>query len=62
MRYELVGNVAIEATDVMLRRVFAEFPQVVWLARQWGWGDTEVRDQLCAAVEQIAGGASPPER
>jgi hypothetical protein len=53
MRDEMVGNLDFEPTDDELRRVLAEHSHIVALAYEWGWGDTEVREQLAAALEAM---------
>lgn len=53
IRGELLGNVSIDPTNAELRQVIDDNPDVVGLAYQWGWGDTEVREKICALVEQI---------
>ncbi|GAB3161946.1 hypothetical protein GCM10027258_79970 [Amycolatopsis stemonae] len=58
MRDETVGNVDFDVTDEQLLQVWLDDPHLVALAREWGWGDTEVRDQLCAYLEAL--GARPP--
>jgi hypothetical protein len=50
MRDEMMGNLDFQPTDDELRRVFAEHRHIVALAYEWGWGDTEVREQLAAAL------------
>lgn len=49
IRDVLMGNVDGEVTDEQIRR--AATPEIIALAMQWGWSDTEVRDELCTAVE-----------
>lgn len=54
MRAQLAGNVSDNGervTDEQLRRLIDEMPALAADAFQFGWGDTEVRDQLCAVVE-----------
>jgi hypothetical protein len=53
MRDQATGNVSFEPTDAQLREVCRLDPQLIPLARMWSWGDTEVRDQLCAALEAL---------
>ena len=53
MRDETIGNVPFEADDELLHRAWQENPDLVALAGMWGWSDTEVRDQLCAVVEDL---------
>ena len=53
MHDEATGNVAFEPTDDQLREVCRRDPNLIPLAMMWGWGDTEVREQLCAALEAL---------
>jgi hypothetical protein len=57
MRDETVGNVAFDVTDQQLQQVWRDHPHLVALAREWTWGDTEVRDKLCEQLEAL--GAQP---
>lgn len=52
MRAETLGVLNFEPTDENLRRVWLDNPHLVAQAQEWGWGDTDVRDQLCAALER----------
>ena len=40
-----------DVTDEALTEAFAGHDNIVWLARRWGWHDTEVRDSACIALE-----------
>ena len=48
-----MGNVDFTPTDDQLREVCRRDPRLIPLAMMWGWSDTEVRDQLCAALEAL---------
>ncbi|WP_410570565.1 hypothetical protein [Amycolatopsis sp. cmx-4-61] len=50
---ETVGNVGFDVTDDQLRQVWRHDPHLVALARERTWGDTEIRDQLCASLEAL---------
>lgn len=53
MRAETLGHLDFEPTDDDLIRVWLDNPHLVARAQQGGWGgDTDMRDQLCAALER----------
>lgn len=54
MRGQAMGNVDFDPTDDQLRKACRRDPDLLPLAMRWGWSDTEVRDQLCAALEALA--------
>jgi len=37
-------------TDEQIQEAFEGHDSTVWKARQWGWSDTEVRDETCAVL------------
>jgi hypothetical protein len=53
MRGQALGNVDFEPTDDQLREVCRRDPQLLALAMMWSWHDTEVREQLCAALDAL---------
>jgi hypothetical protein len=50
MREVMMGVIDFEPTDDELRAVWAD-QELVGLAHTWSWHDTEVRDDLAAALE-----------
>ncbi|MGI8307005.1 hypothetical protein [Saccharopolyspora hattusasensis] len=52
MRDETTGLISFEPTDDDLRRVWMDNPHLVARVQKWGWEDTEVRDELRAALGQ----------
>ena len=54
MRGQALGNVDFEPTDDQLREVCRRDPRLLALAVMWSWHDTEVREQLCAALTALA--------
>lgn len=50
MRDQALGNVDFEPTDDQLGEVCRRDPHLLALAMTWSWHDTEVREQLCAAL------------
>lgn len=52
MRDALLGVLDFAPTDDQLRAAWAN-PQLAGLAREWGWGDTELREKLAAELERI---------
>ena len=51
MREAMLGVIAFEPTDDELRAVWVD-QELVALAAAWSWHDTEVRDDLAAALEK----------
>lgn len=51
MRDMMMGVIAFPPTDDELRVAWTN-PRLVSLAREWGWGDTELREELAAELEQ----------
>jgi len=49
-----LGSVDFEPTDDQLREVSRRDPHLLALAMMWSWHDTEVREQLCAALTALA--------
>lgn len=56
MRNEMVGILDFEPTDEELGRIFVDYLGLVLHATEWGWEDTEVRAELCTALEEIRHG------
>lgn len=56
MRGQAQGNIDFDPTDDQLREACRRDPRLLPLARMWSWHDTEVRDDLCAALEAIGPG------
>ncbi|MGW4528313.1 hypothetical protein [Amycolatopsis sp. NPDC004378] len=52
MRDMMLGVIDFAPADDELRTAWTN-PRLVSLAREWGWGDTELRDELAAELEQI---------
>ena len=56
------ADLAEEVSDAFLRHLVDQTPpSTVGLATEWGWGDTEVRDEVCALAERVLG-VPDPER
>lgn len=53
MSGEMKGNVYPDPTEDELREVVRREPSLYHLAKQWTWGDTEVRDKLAAALYHL---------
>lgn len=57
MRDLVMGCIDFEPTDAQLREAVdqntTEGSSLLGLIIAWGWHDTEVRDQLCAALDQL---------
>lgn len=59
MRDMMLGVIDFAPSDDELRAAWTN-PRLVGLAREWGWGDTELRDELAAELEQIRRAATAP--
>jgi hypothetical protein len=57
MRDMTMGNLDFEPTDDELRTAWRTMPVTRTMATEWGWNDTEVRDETCAALERLHYGA-----
>ena len=44
-----------EVSDAALIEALAGHDEVVFLARQWGWADTEVREAAAAVLDKAQG-------
>lgn len=56
------ADLAEEVSDAFLHHLIDQTPpSTVGLAAEWGWGDTEVRDEVCALAERVLG-VPDPER
>lgn len=53
IRDEAQGNVSFVPTDDQIDATLAAYPELIGLAQQWGWGDTEVRERLCTVLEGL---------
>ncbi|WP_433716923.1 hypothetical protein ACQP2U_43620 (plasmid) [Nocardia sp. CA-084685] len=51
MRTAMQGVIDFVPSDDELRRIWSD-QQLIALAHAWGWSDTEVREQLAAALEK----------
>ncbi|GAB3161921.1 hypothetical protein GCM10027258_79860 [Amycolatopsis stemonae] len=52
MRDMMLGVIDFAPTDAELRTAWSN-PRLASLAREWGWGDTELREELAAELEAI---------
>lgn len=53
MREIMEGVIDFVPTDRELRLAVANQPGILALAVEWGWHDTEIREQLAPALEEI---------
>lgn len=53
LRLMIKGLVEPEPTDEELRTFVQENPHLRALAVEWGWDDTQVRDDSCAVIEKL---------
>jgi hypothetical protein len=53
IRDEARGNIPFVPTNDQIDAALAAHPELFGLAVAWGWGDTEVRELLCAALEKL---------
>jgi hypothetical protein len=56
MRNSMLGVLSFSPSDEELRVAYNN-RDLVSLALRWGWGDTEVREELAAFLEQARGAA-----